>query len=461
MYGVTCQKCSQTYSLHSNDLKELSQVDQMICVKEGLDWTKMVRITCPNCSTSALVPRMKLIWTEGTTGTVKTLEPALFEASLIDTRTLLTKAFDEPGPLFTLDRKQILTKWFENFASNIEAAQIAFQTGRDIQGHPMTGQQLFEAVERMCSEYEQGLNRLEEVCGKAVRERFEAILSRLRAELQTKTSPVTKPETGSLPGEPAKLAADVSVPLGSAAQQLIAAPLAPLVARLDALALRVLGLRHDLQITGFIISLIVAIIVGSTLDSFWIGAGVFVVVVFVIIAVIGHIEKRYVARTVVTTSKGFNITQPQTISVVEHLIKERELFKNIQDGIKSISTYQFSQDLNVRLSEAFIAAILKKEIPIILAPSRDMASLFEKLNQHKKAVELFAAGETAASSSAEEGNLFSSFAKDQEVEMKSIGFNAMVRKGRSIILAVEQVLNNRKLLFELLDKLASETKEQT
>jgi hypothetical protein len=106
-----------------------------------------------------------------------------FAAPVSEVRELVKRAFEAPGPLYNAERRDIITRWLENFANNLDAAAAALRTGRDVNGRPMTRAGLAAAVEQMCSEYTRGVSRLEEVCGRAVRERFERILANVRSSI--------------------------------------------------------------------------------------------------------------------------------------------------------------------------------------------------------------------------------------------------------------------------------------
>ena len=99
---------------------------------------------------------------------------------------IISEAFDSPGPLYTPERQQILSKWLGNFARNLGAAVTAVETGKDMRGQPISTDQILQGLKRMCDDYGRTdtLKRLEDVCGSSTRGRFERVLRDVRSVLQ-------------------------------------------------------------------------------------------------------------------------------------------------------------------------------------------------------------------------------------------------------------------------------------
>jgi hypothetical protein len=136
MFAATCGKCSASYTIPPEGLQPLSRVEQMICLKEGLDFSQMVKVTCTQCGTASLVTRQKLVPVgaprDQGVGPVDHLLP--FAGQVMEVKYILIQAFDHPGELFNEERRVTLTSWMENFAKNLLAAQSAFRSGRDSSG---------------------------------------------------------------------------------------------------------------------------------------------------------------------------------------------------------------------------------------------------------------------------------------------------------------------------------------
>lgn len=96
---------------------------------------------------------------------------------------IIRNAFDSPGPLYTPERRQILSAWLGNFARNLGAAVSAVETGQDVRGQPISRNQILQGLRRMCDEYGRTdtLKRLEDVCGTSIRCRFEKVLRDVRS----------------------------------------------------------------------------------------------------------------------------------------------------------------------------------------------------------------------------------------------------------------------------------------
>ena len=59
-YEKKCQKCGRTFTFTESGMESLSRTEQMICAKENLDFTNMVKVTCTLCGTPSLAPRNQL-----------------------------------------------------------------------------------------------------------------------------------------------------------------------------------------------------------------------------------------------------------------------------------------------------------------------------------------------------------------------------------------------------------------
>lgn len=93
-----------------------------------------------------------------------------------EVRQLADCDFEKPGPLFNEIRRGIISQWFTNFACNLEAVVYALRKGRDMAGNTISPMQVAEGLARMCVEYEKMLNRLADVCGTDVCNRFHYLL---------------------------------------------------------------------------------------------------------------------------------------------------------------------------------------------------------------------------------------------------------------------------------------------
>ena len=95
---------------------------------------------------------------------------------------ILRRAFESPGPLFSGERQKILSMWLANFTKNLEGVVTAIETGRDMGGNNISPNEVLAGLERMCSEYgrHDTLKRLEDVCGRGIRDDFERVLRELR-----------------------------------------------------------------------------------------------------------------------------------------------------------------------------------------------------------------------------------------------------------------------------------------
>ena len=114
-------------------------------------------------------------------------KPAQATSSLrnqsIAVQEILTDAFSSPGPLYSDDRRRILSDWLGNFARNLGAAVAAYETGKDMRGNSISKQQILQGLSRMCADYGSTatLKRLEDVCGTKIRTRFERVLREVQA----------------------------------------------------------------------------------------------------------------------------------------------------------------------------------------------------------------------------------------------------------------------------------------
>ena len=82
-------------------------------------------------------------------------------------KNVLSRAFNNPGPLFNSARKAIIEKWIKNFIRNLDAAVTAIQAGQGMNGLPISRADIGSGLVRICNEYSRPevLMRLEEVCG--------------------------------------------------------------------------------------------------------------------------------------------------------------------------------------------------------------------------------------------------------------------------------------------------------
>lgn len=55
MTSRTCKSCNRVFDFDESDIEPLSSVEMAICVKEGLDLERTVKIVCPFCDTPSLV----------------------------------------------------------------------------------------------------------------------------------------------------------------------------------------------------------------------------------------------------------------------------------------------------------------------------------------------------------------------------------------------------------------------
>lgn len=453
-YSYQCKKCSETCSLRPEELGELTRVEQLICAKEGRNFGDMVKVTCPHCGTSALVPRKNLaIAVDQPPPTEGASASAPFREVIAEMQKLRDHAFDEPGPLFNPPRREIISAWLKNFSNNIEAAQAAFRSGLDINGRPMSRGQLAESVERMCGEYEQGLTRLGEVCGKAVRQGFEKILAGtrslvpglLRGEIPAASpsrpsgdepsvastaagaqSPATKqkPE-GTAPDVSADSRSDPFKPVYDG---VIPGKMALLVKRLDGLALKMQESEAWVSTGLVIVSLAVGIVVGVKSRSFWLGLGIYLGTTLLFVMINSVIVTRQRVRASMTEfSNDYGRDLTSTLSLFKHLRKERAWLYMIQERMKAIQGQQFSAKLNTHLSEAICGAILKVGLPEVLVPSRDLTQKIEKLTSYKHTIDSLD---------------------------KAKKLNPIIKNIKEIFQYAESILENRKDMFALIDKMA-------
>ena len=120
---------------------------------------------------------------------VKTAELAQASAGLralaVEVRLVAASAFASPGPMFNEARKRILEEWFANFASNLEGAAEALETGRGMDGNPISVAEVAEGLNRMCDgyadDYGKAGQRLADICGADVRDQFRDVLARTRS----------------------------------------------------------------------------------------------------------------------------------------------------------------------------------------------------------------------------------------------------------------------------------------
>lgn len=178
IYSKQCLKCGKDFTFNENQIEALSQTEQLLCAKENLDFVNMVKVTCSYCGTSSLVPPKTLNAVKDS-GDLTASQDFTALASRLES--LKARAFEVPGPLFNEQRKQIIEAWLANFATNLEAAARSLTGGLDMNGRPISRQQIAEAVDHMCKEYSQGLQRLEEVCGPRIRQDFEALMTEARS----------------------------------------------------------------------------------------------------------------------------------------------------------------------------------------------------------------------------------------------------------------------------------------
>jgi hypothetical protein len=203
-YSKRCAKCGKDFTIGEGQLGALSRTEELISAKEGMDFTRMVKVTCPHCGTSSLAPRTDLRPEE--TPTLDALDLATYrrlEAAARRITDLLPRAFESPGPLFNESRRRIIEAWVSNFAKNIADANRAVVEGRDTNGNTISRDQVGDGLNRMCSEYREGLKRLEDVCGSRVRQEFETLLSEtsecaagLKRAAVSKPAPAGNGETG-------------------------------------------------------------------------------------------------------------------------------------------------------------------------------------------------------------------------------------------------------------------------
>lgn len=155
----------------------------MICAKEGLDFSRMVKVTCSHCGTPSLAPRSQFQEAGRRDPRPGGEVPHELAPLIAKVNSLASRAFDAPGPLFDESRRQILTQWLGNFARNLQAVATALRDGRDMSGHVISAAQAGEGLQRMCDEYGKSvvLQRLEHVCGAGVRREFEAVLKEATA----------------------------------------------------------------------------------------------------------------------------------------------------------------------------------------------------------------------------------------------------------------------------------------
>lgn len=88
-FSAKCKKCGKTYSMNESDIQQLTRVEIMLCVKEGLDFPNMVKVKCAYCLQESLVPRSHLIKvvykeTEQTGGNTYKVYTALSKKDAID-----------------------------------------------------------------------------------------------------------------------------------------------------------------------------------------------------------------------------------------------------------------------------------------------------------------------------------------------------------------------------------------
>lgn len=116
-----------------------------------------------------------------------TNKPAQGKSSLrnqsITIQEIVNDAFTSPGPLYSDDRRRIISDWLGNFARNLGAAVTAYETGSDMRGNTISKQQILQGLNRMCNDYGSSatLKRLEDVCGAEIRSRFERVLREVQS----------------------------------------------------------------------------------------------------------------------------------------------------------------------------------------------------------------------------------------------------------------------------------------
>ncbi|HUP65879.1 MAG TPA: hypothetical protein VM557_11435 [Thermoanaerobaculia bacterium] len=59
-YTKICGNCHESYTADEGEIRSLSQAEQLLCEKNGLDWPQMVKVICPRCGTESLVQRATL-----------------------------------------------------------------------------------------------------------------------------------------------------------------------------------------------------------------------------------------------------------------------------------------------------------------------------------------------------------------------------------------------------------------
>jgi len=114
---------------------------------------------------------------------------------------LAATAFDHPGPLFDEPRKAIFKKWFANFARNLTAAAQALKGAQEPPTALSARQEVADGLVRMCGEYGKAevRQRLQQVCGAEVHQKFDEILKQtvaLASELRQPTPSARRPKPG-------------------------------------------------------------------------------------------------------------------------------------------------------------------------------------------------------------------------------------------------------------------------
>jgi len=182
-FAKTCGHCNRSFTLTEAGMQPLSQVEQLLAQKEGLDWTRMVKVTCTECGTSSLVNEAEL--------------RAVTAGEVVDER--LASMAARVRAVKAGVTHEVLSKWLENLAHNLDEASVAAISGRDRNGTAMSRAQLAEALERMRGEYAKGLDRLEQVAGADARARIGRVLEEMQEWTKGAPEARTTPTAPTIP----------------------------------------------------------------------------------------------------------------------------------------------------------------------------------------------------------------------------------------------------------------------
>jgi hypothetical protein len=187
--------------------------------------------------------------------------------------------------------------------------------------------------------------------------------------------------------------------------------------------------RRILAVLGFVCfagSFIVGIGIGGRTQSFWIGTAGVAGALGTAFVLIELLDRLFIMTFIRHVSRSHSVSTEDGTALFRQVRTERYLIRRIGDQAKGLAGKNLSSDFSKRIMEAALLAFLNTSMETVLAPSRDLAAKKEKWRPAKELSE--SAKET---------------------------YSPVVSKCRVMVMAVQNILENREKLFETLDRIAA------